>query len=117
MFVTRRTRQRQRFAWRGGPREVSFVHCDFSTSAEWRACLTAANASPAITINQLLADLPTDVLSHPYFATKRVIPLSVIQPKHAIGVDITSFNQADIRAMVEQGRADADRVLSLARAA
>lgn len=71
----------------------------------------------AITINQLLADLPADVLSHPYFATKRVIPLSVIQPEHAIGVDITSFNQADIRAMVEQGRADADRVMALSQAA
>ena len=42
---------------------------------------------------------------------KQFIPFALIQPERAIGVDITSFNQADIRAMVEQGRADADRVL------
>ena len=66
----------------------------------------------AQTINRLLLDLPPEVLAHPYFASKRPIPLTVIRPSVEIPVSLDSFTSGDIRRMVEQGRQDARAVLA-----
>jgi NTE family protein len=66
----------------------------------------------AQTINRLLLELPPDVLAHPYFATKRPIPLTVIRPSAAIPVSLDSFTREDIRRMLEQGRQDARAVVT-----
>ena len=63
-------------------------------------------------VNQLLSDLPAEVLVHPYFADKRVIPLTVIRPTAEIKVSLDSFTSEDIRRMLDQGRRDAGAVLS-----
>lgn len=55
-------------------------------------------------INQLLAELPADVLAHPYFANKRHLDVKVIRPEHEIAVHLDSFKHDEILAMVQQGR-------------
>ena len=66
----------------------------------------------AETVNQLLLDLPAEVRGHPYFADKRVIPLTVIRPAAEIKVSLDSFTAEDIHRMLDQGRRDAAAVLS-----
>lgn len=61
----------------------------------------------AQTINRLLLELPPEVLAHPFFASKRPIPLTVIRPSVAIPVSLDSFTREDIRRMLDQGRQDA----------
>ena len=68
-------------------------------------------------INQLLADLPPEVLSHPFFDHKRVIPLTVIRPAFGIGVSLETDDPHAIRDMVEQGRGDAQLALVRAKKA
>jgi hypothetical protein len=66
----------------------------------------------AETVNQLLSDLPAEMRAHPYFADKRVIPLTVIRPAAEIKVSLDSFTAEDIHRMLDQGRQDAAAVLS-----
>ena len=66
----------------------------------------------AQTINRLLLELPLEVLAHPYFATKRPIPLTVIRPSVGLPVSLDSFTREDIRRMLEQGRQDARAILA-----
>lgn len=48
---------------------------------------------------------------------KRYIPLTVIRPAAPLRGDVTTFTKADIKTMLDQGRADARAALALAEAA
>ena len=56
-------------------------------------------------VNRLLSDLPAEMLAHPYFADKRVIPLTVIRPAAEIRFLLDSFTSEDIRRMLDPGTA------------
>lgn len=55
-------------------------------------------------MNQLLAELPADVLAHPYFTNKRHLDVRVVRPAAEIGIHLDSFDHADILTMVQAGR-------------